>query len=168
MKICKGCTKEKELSCFERLQPSSYKGKRYEGVYYRSICKACKAEKALKRYNDNREVEVVKLRERAAKKRKADPSIHRYNNKAFKKHIKQATPKWADKKLIKKIYDNKPEGYDVDHIIPLKGELISGLHVPSNLQYLPSHINRNLKRNKLDYNVSTSALQPIVSYNTVA
>jgi hypothetical protein len=56
---------------------------------------------------------------------------------ARKKRVKQATPKWADIKLIQEIYRNRPEGYHVDHIIPLFGEIVSGLHVPENLQYLP-------------------------------
>lgn len=46
------------------------------------------------------------------------------------------TPKWADLDLIKKFYDDCPHGYQVDHIIPLNGELVSGLHVLNNLQYL--------------------------------
>lgn len=46
------------------------------------------------------------------------------------------TPKWADLSLIKVFYDNCPEGYHVDHIIPLQGELVSGLHTLENLQYL--------------------------------
>lgn len=50
----------------------------------------------------------------------------------------QRTPPWADLEKIRKIYRNCPEGYHVDHIIPLQGELISGLHVESNLQYLPA------------------------------
>ena len=120
----------------------------------------CKSKETLAKYHANRETEVVKLRDRARKKRKEDPSIHRHNNVLFKKHIKLATPKWADKKILKAIYDNRPEGYDVDHIVPLKGKLVWGLHVPWNLQYLPSDINRNEKRNKTDYNASTSALQP--------
>lgn len=50
-------------------------------------------------------------------------------------------PKWADMKAIMEIYVNRPEGHHVDHIIPLRGKKVSGLHVESNLQYLPAEIN---------------------------
>ncbi len=51
----------------------------------------------------------------------------------------------ANQQLIKKIYDNCPEGHEVDHIIPLsKG----GLHHENNLQYLTISENRK-KGNKL-------------------
>ena len=46
------------------------------------------------------------------------------------------TPKWVDHKEINKIYNKCPKGYHVDHIIPLQGVNVSGLHVPENLQYL--------------------------------
>lgn len=56
-------------------------------------------------------------------------------------------PKWLtrqDKKAISIFYANCPLGYHVDHIIPLQGKEISGLHVLSNLQYLPAE--ENLKK----------------------
>ena len=48
----------------------------------------------------------------------------------------QRTPVWSNLEEIKEIYKNCPEGYHVDHEIPLQGELVSGLHIPENLQYL--------------------------------
>ncbi len=56
---------------------------------------------------------------------------------ASRKHrVKQATPKWADLKAIRQFYFECPEGYHVDHVIPMNGKLVSGLHILSNLQYL--------------------------------
>jgi hypothetical protein len=67
------------------------------------------------------------------------------SNNAIRKHkIKQQCPKWADKAKIRGIYLNCPSGYHVDHIVPLKGKTVSGLHVEYNLQYLTA--SENLKK----------------------
>ena len=53
----------------------------------------------------------------------------------------QRSPQWADKEAIKDFYLNCPEGHHVDHIVPLRGKEVSGLHVIENLQYLPAKEN---------------------------
>lgn len=50
--------------------------------------------------------------------------------------LSNRTPSWADLDKIKEIYLECPEGMHVDHIIPLRGKLVSGFHIESNLQYL--------------------------------
>lgn len=54
------------------------------------------------------------------------------------KHAKLPNISWGE---IQEIYDNCPEGHHVDHIIPRNHELVCGLHVPCNLQYLPAEEN---------------------------
>lgn len=59
-----------------------------------------------------------------------------------------ATPIWVDLDAMRKIYRDCPDGMHVDHIIPLRGIGVSGLHIPINLQYLTPTENRK-KSNKV-------------------
>lgn len=51
---------------------------------------------------------------------------------------KNRVPVWSEDEAIREFYQNCPEGYHVDHDWPLCGKLVSGLHVLSNLRYLPA------------------------------
>lgn len=68
-------------------------------------------------------------------------SCKNIRNTKDKIYISLRTPTWSEKEEIQHIYDNCPNGYHVDHIIPLRGKLVSGLHVKSNLQYLKAEEN---------------------------
>ena len=62
--------------------------------------------------------------------------------------IKQATPAWANIKDIQDVYlEASYFGYHVDHIIPLRGKDVCGLHTWENLQVL-SPIDNLRKGNK--------------------
>lgn len=69
-------------------------------------------------------------------------------NEAWARYMtkrKNQTPQSEDIKGLQKFYENCPEGYEVDHIIPIsKG----GLHSLENLQYLTKSENRK-KSNKI-------------------
>jgi hypothetical protein len=75
-------------------------------------------------------------KERKKQYRKDNPHVQR--NIDAKRHAAkmQRIPSWVDLDEIKKIYKNCPIDMAVDHIYPLQGKLVSGLHVANNLQYL--------------------------------
>jgi len=63
-----------------------------------------------------------------------------------KRHVIQtlATPVWRDREKIKEIYLERDRlnaihgkgAYHIDHIIPIQGDTVTGLHVEFNLQIL--------------------------------
>lgn len=65
-----------------------------------------------------------------------DKAYYKFNANKYRCSKMWATPKWADLQKIEDIYSSCPEGYHVDHWAPLQGELVCGLHVHENLQYL--------------------------------
>lgn len=102
-----------------------------------SVCKLCKSLKNKTNYTINKD---------NYHKKYIDEHRSEYNARSAKRRAIQvsAIPKWADLDMIKEIYACCPEGSHVDHIIPLQGELVCGLHVETNLQYLT--VEENLKK----------------------
>jgi hypothetical protein len=83
----------------------------------------------------------------STKYRQANLSLINYLSSKARADKLQRTPKWltqAHKKHIKSHYElakncAKELGgeWHVDHVVPLRGDNVSGLHVPWNLQVLP-------------------------------
>lgn len=81
----------------------------------------------------------VQIRAKQKKYYKNNPEIFFAGKAKRRAALLQRTPKWLTPKQLQQIKDfyiNCPEGMTVDHIYPLQGEYISGLHHPDNLQYL--------------------------------
>lgn len=87
------------------------------------------------------------INKKARDYQKINSFIYNFHNSKRRARKLQATPKWANLLKIKEIYRDRPKGMQVDHIIPLKGKLVCGLHVEYNLQYLTPEQNKK-KANK--------------------
>lgn len=127
--------------CFECKQYKSLK--EYYSNAYLKKCILCDKKHSKERYSHNKE--AINLRS----KLHYSENKHYYilKSSARRKLLIQATPAWADLLKIKEIYNNCPKECHVDHIIPLQGKNICGLHVENNLQYLTAEENRR-KSNK--------------------
>lgn len=94
------------------------------------------------RYASMSEEEKKQYIDRVKQNAKAKP--HVYNAIRAKRRAAKlnATPKWADLEAIKYIYTVAHKaGLEVDHIVPLQGKLVCGLHVENNLQLLTRNEN---------------------------
>lgn len=132
MKYCPTCDNIKPHDKF-------YKCKR-QGLRHK--CKKC-ADLDTKKLDRS---EYYKRRYREEKAKDPVAFNRKQREKCARRKAKklQRTPAWANLEKIKNIYQLCPEGHHVDHIIPLQGKLVSGLHVPENLQYLTKE--ENLKK----------------------
>lgn len=152
-KTCRTCKNTKNINEF-------YKDKRYSDGHINN-CKCCERVRTHKYRKQNpHKVSSTNANWYQKNKNRVDLrcSEYRKENKDKRKYWQanyraaklNATLPGFDKE-IKEIYENCPEGYHVDHIMPLQGKDIKGLHVPWNLQYLPA--SENLKKsNKITKN----------------
>jgi hypothetical protein len=97
-----------------------------------------------------------KVKQKHLRYRQKHPDAYTARAVASVANRAKRTPKWLtseDRWLMRQAYAlaklrTKMLGFvwEVDHIIPLRGATVSGLHVPDNLQVIPKVVNRE-KRN---------------------
>lgn len=152
MKICKQCNSSLAFSCFNKHSQTK------DG--YRSKCKECRRLEHIQYRKQN----VVKFKEYEKARNKAGAFKNRDKVKKLACSSKyrsckiNATPTWLTEDHYSEILDfyiickmfriYTGVEYHVDHIIPLRGSLVCGLHVPWNLQILTSTENIS-KNNRL-------------------
>lgn len=156
VKKCNGCGEELPHNSF-------YKGNGKFGLSSR--CKICnkayhrsRAEYKREYYKKNKDKHIASVnryRVNNLDKLKEAAKVWSRNNRCLKSAYEakrravklNATLPGYDAE-IKEFYKNRPEDHHVDHIVPLQGKTVCGLHVPWNLQYLPEKENLS-KSNKL-------------------
>lgn len=157
VRVCGTCKEEKPLSQYHMRNRKRKDGSVYAVPY--STCKTCRRNNN-RYYNKTPTGKEVKKRNRVMRDRRS----------------KKATPKWLtpeQRKQIVDIYEHMRdcrvvtgEDYHVDHIVPLRGENVCGLHVPWNLQVLPASVNM-AKSNQIEVPPLRTTLQGTLSSNPV-
>lgn len=97
--------------------------------------------------------------EKSAEYRKANPDVVRAIKARYRAALLNAMPWWVSQEEIKAIFkaarpemEATGEKLHVDHIIPLQGHSVCGLHVPWNLQILPASVNQSKGNRMPDFN----------------
>jgi hypothetical protein len=154
-------------ACVECLKAEWQRGNETRAEYFREYNKSEAGQKAKRGYYErNKEAVVERAQARPPAKKQAyrrahkaaNPDLYRELVNARRRRFRQATPKWLtaeDKLQIRMKYRlaielSRRMGvlHVVDHVVPLQGEEVCGLHVPWNMEVITQ--DENLKKsNKL-------------------
>jgi len=150
----------KEQIRARRKLPEYLEKQRIYATRYRELNREKESARILAWYHAN--PDKLKKKDEYNKKWRAE-NKHIVNTHTAKRRTNklQRMPKWltdSDKQQIKEMYnlakilkETTGKEWHVDHIIPLKGKNVSGLHVPSNLQIiLGSENSKKNNRYKID------------------
>ena len=154
-------------ACIEWLKVEWEKANTERAEYFRQYNQSEAGKEAKRKYYEkNKDLVMAKAQERSPEERRfhkrayklKHPDLYRAFTRARRKKHRQATPKWLtaeQKRAMRQIYIDAMTvsritgtPYVVDHIIPLNGDAVSGLHVPWNLRVITREENLR-KSNKL-------------------
>jgi hypothetical protein len=116
---------------------------------YKNVCKLC----CLNTQRNHRSTAKYKAYKKILDKNYLENNRGKTNaiKARYRANKLKATPSWSESKAIRAFYEACPVGYHVDHIVPLQGVTVRGLHVLANLQYLTASENCS-KGNKYENN----------------
>ena len=154
-------------ACVECLKVEWGQGNTIRAEYFRQYNKSDAGEEAKQRYYEKNRLQVIAraqsrpTAEKQAYKSKykqSNPDLYKTLTSFRRRRFRNATPPWLTRKQkseIRQLYQvaitlskTTGERYVVDHIVPLQGETVCGLHVPWNLRVVTRE--ENLKKsNKL-------------------
>jgi hypothetical protein len=156
-------------ACTECLKIEWQKGNETRAEYFRQYNKSNAGEEAKQRYYEkNRAHVIARAQARPVTEKQAYKSKYKQNNPDLyktltsfrRRRFRDATPPWLTRKQkseIRQIYQiaitmskTTGERYVVDHIIPLQGETVCGLHVPWNLRVTTQEENLKKSNRVLD------------------
>lgn len=141
---CIECSKEFYKQNAEKIKERTRK--------YRLVNPDKKKEMDRSHYENNKDKIIQNSKEWRENNKERTNEIHREwqkrnqpaknaNTAKYRADKLSQTPKWLTQQQldeIKRIYLNCPKGFHVDHIVPINGTNVRGLHTPWNLQYLPA------------------------------
>lgn len=150
-KPCITCNQQKPDDGFYWYTYTTQQGK--SSVRRESRCLECARSRRRNRYAVNPAKDIDASRDWKARNKEQqviyrDTNRGAYNAYEAKRRAAQLqrTPPWADLSAIKVFYDKASEaGLTVDHVVPLQGLRVSGLHVPYNLCLLSKSENSSKK-----------------------
>lgn len=143
---CKDCSK---IGVIEWKEKNKEKISLCKKMYYEKNKESCNLNS--KKWAENNKEKAMACSKRWREENKGRVCFH-----ATKRHLlkKLSMPKWANEFFISEIYElsamrTKMTGvkWEVDHIIPLNGKNVCGLHVETNLRVILASENR-AKKNK--------------------
>ena len=145
-KVCSVCRKRRALEFFNRRAASN------DG--YQAHCRDCHRAKGKRHYLANKAGYITKAKDWERRARK-DPAWNNAWNAWRNLRAERRVPRWVNfTRDILPVYQRlhahfDPKTHTVDHVVPIKGVLVCGLHVPENLQILTKVANQR-KGNEWD------------------